>query len=79
MPRYLVSAKSIQSGTFEADSREAAVLLYLQHAGYPTFEAAAEACGQTVERFRQELIVIDEKFLSEPDPRDSHDKERPVG
>ncbi len=52
-------------------------MLYLQHAGYPTVEVAAEAYGQTVERFRQELIVIDEKFLSEPYPKEGHDEEQP--
>lgn len=73
MPRYLVSASSFISGTYKAETPDAAVRLYIQDAGYQSVEAAAEASGQSVERFRRDLIVIDDKFMSEPDPRDGYD------
>lgn len=77
MPRYLVSASSFPSGTYDADNQEDAVMRYIEDAGFKTIEEAARACGLTVERFRCDLIVIDEKFLSEPDPRDSNDNAPP--
>jgi DeoR/GlpR family transcriptional regulator of sugar metabolism len=55
-----------RTGHGKAGSREAAILLYVQDAGYPTVDAATEACGISVERFRRDLIVVADKFFSEP-------------
>jgi hypothetical protein len=57
MPRYNIYADGIAEAPYEAESEEAAILLYVQDAGYADVAAAADACCQSVEDFRRDIHI----------------------
>ncbi len=57
MGTFEITANGMQPSRYEATDEEAAILLYVQDAGYSTIEQAAEVCGQTVEAFIGDISV----------------------
>ncbi len=54
---FTITANGTEMGTYEAADRNAAVLAYVQDAGYDSVAAAAEVLGKTEEEFVAELHV----------------------
>lgn len=55
----IVSAAGMDMGSYEAETREAAIEAMHRDAGYESSEAAAEALGTTVEALHAELTVTE--------------------
>jgi len=56
MKTFKIDANAI-SATYEAANADAAVIAYVNDAGYATVASAAEACGQTEDEFLADLHV----------------------
>ena len=56
---HITSEAGMDMGTYEAETREAAIEAMHRDAGYASSEAAAEALSTTVEALRAELTVTE--------------------
>jgi hypothetical protein len=56
-----MSTYRIEAGTltafYEAETESAAILAYVQDAGYSSVKEAAEVCGQTEQQFVGDLAI----------------------
>ena len=57
MSTFEISVNDMRPSRYEAADADAAILLYVQDAGYATVKQAAEVCGQTVEAFIGDISV----------------------
>lgn len=57
MTKFQISAGAMEPTTYEAGTEDAAIVLYVQDAGYVDVAAAADACNQTVEQFLADLRI----------------------
>ena len=56
---YTIIANSLDMGTWEATSADAAIDAYLADAGYDSREAAAKALGQSIEEMLADIEVTE--------------------
>jgi hypothetical protein len=57
MTKYQIYAGAMEPSTYEADTEEAAIVLFVQDAGYTDIAAAADVCSQTAEAFLADLVI----------------------
>lgn len=58
---YQITANGIEMGTYDAVSADAAILAYVNDAGYTTVADAAEVCGQSVDEFLADITATETK------------------
>lgn len=56
MKTFTIHANAITT-TVEADNTDAAIIAYVNDAGYSSVEAAADACNQSVDDFLADITV----------------------
>lgn len=58
-PTFEITANGTPMGQYQADDADAAVRAYVKDAGYSDVAIAAEACGQSVEEFLDDITVTE--------------------
>jgi hypothetical protein len=53
--KFEVQANGLFMGVYEASDAQAAILAYVQDAGYKTIADACKVCGQTEDQFLAEV------------------------
>ena len=57
MKSFTITANGADMGTYQASGADAAILAYVQDAGYASVADAADALGTTEEEFLAEIAV----------------------
>lgn len=57
--RFQISANGTEMGVYEGDTERDAINAYVKDAGYGDVEIAAEACGQSVEEFLDDIAITE--------------------